>query len=246
MTSLTSLWSKLGWQQWRLKHSDHLKTHSVSRIWCWIMRSFKNDQALIQFWINCWLKSRLTLKHGWRLTVDDWRITVELLFPHRTGALGAPFCVTYQKQGVPYHSTAWDKNTVDGWRLTDIGWTPELLFPQRTGALKGAVLWDTQHWRRRILVLSNELSIITLLAWVMARRTRMVGWRWRFMMVVSNTLLRKQSTFQRVSPCPYSGGWSPLPWFLVSWTSSCHCLYNHLPHQVKRERHYKVYTRTSA
>ena len=23
-------------------------------------------------------------------------------------------------------------------------------------------------------------------------------------------------------------------------------LYNHLPHQVKRERHYKVYTRTSA
>ena len=29
------------------------------------------------------------------------------------------------------------------------------------------------------------------------------------------------------------------------WTS-CQCLYNHLPHQVKRERHYKVYTRTSA
>ena len=118
MTSLASLWSKLGWQHWRLKHLDHLKTHSVSRIWCWIMRSFKNDQALIQFWINCWLKSRLTLKHGWRLTVDDWRITVELLFPHRTGALGAPFCVTYQKQGVPYHSTAWDKNTVDGWRIS--------------------------------------------------------------------------------------------------------------------------------
>ena len=35
------------------------------------------------------------------------------------------------------------------------------------------------------------------------------------------------------------------PWLLVSWTS-CQCLYNHLPHQVKRERHYKVYTRTSA
>ena len=49
-----------------------LETHSVSRIWCWIMRSFKNDQALIQFWINCWLQSRLTLKHGWRLTDNGW------------------------------------------------------------------------------------------------------------------------------------------------------------------------------
>ena len=37
---------------------------------------------------------------------------------HRTGALGAPFCVTYQKQRAPYHSTAWDKNTVDGWRIS--------------------------------------------------------------------------------------------------------------------------------
>ena len=24
-----SLWSKLGWRHWRLKHLDHLKTHSV-------------------------------------------------------------------------------------------------------------------------------------------------------------------------------------------------------------------------
>ena len=40
-------------------------------------------------------------------------------------------------------------------------------------------------------------------------------------------------------------GSAALPWFLVYWTS-CQCLYNHLPHQVKRERHYKVYTRTSA
>ena len=77
-----SLWSKLGWQHFWLKHLNHLKTHSVLRNWCWTTRSFKNDQALIQFWINCWLQSRLTLKHGWRLRVD-----VELLFPQRTGVL---------------------------------------------------------------------------------------------------------------------------------------------------------------
>ena len=36
------------------------------------------------------------------------------------------------------------------------------------------------------------------------------------------------------------------PWFLVSRTVA-NALYNHLiPHQVKRERHYKVYNRTSA
>ena len=72
MISLKSLWSKLGWRHWRLKHLDHLKTHSVLRIWCWIMRSIKNDQALIQFWINCWLQSRLTHKHGWWLTDNGW------------------------------------------------------------------------------------------------------------------------------------------------------------------------------
>ena len=149
--SLKSLWSKLGWRHWRLKHLDHLKTHSVLRSWCWTMRLYKNDQAIIQLWINFWLQSRLTLKHGWRLTADGWRITVELLLPQRRGVLGEPFCLTYQKQWAFYHTTEWDKK--QGWRLTDIGWTPELLFPQRTGALKGAVLCD--KW-------GSELPIIAL------------------------------------------------------------------------------------
>ena len=167
-----SLWSKLGWL---LKHLDHLKTHSVSRIWCWIMRSFKNDQALIQFWINCWLQSRLTLKHGWRLTDNGWAPV-----PHRTGALGAPFCVTYLKQWVPYHSTAWDKNTVADWRisvelLNSCSHREQGLWKEPFCETHKAVGFQSYHWRRRILVLSNELFIITLLAWVMARRTRMVG-----------------------------------------------------------------------
>ena len=68
------------------------------------------------------LQSRLTHKQFY--TVDSWRITVELLFPQRTGALREPFCVTHQKQGGLYHTTAWDKNTIDGDGLTDFGWTP--------------------------------------------------------------------------------------------------------------------------
>ena len=71
------------------------------------------------------------------------------------------------------------------------------------------------------------------------------------MMVVSNTLLRKQSTSQK-------GQSLPLLWWLVAQTAVSlrfsspalvPCLLDflpkHLPHQVKRERHYKVYTRTS-
>ena len=52
----------------------------------------------------------------------------------------------------------------------------------------------------------------------------------------------------------YSGGWSLERLFLYGSAALVPCLpdlfanalYNHLPHQVKRERHYKVYTRTSA
>ena len=49
-------------------------TQCFIRISCWIMRSFKNDRAQIQFWINCWLQSRLTHKHGWRLTNNGWTL----------------------------------------------------------------------------------------------------------------------------------------------------------------------------
>ena len=91
------------------------------------------------------------------------------------------------------------------------------------------------YCKSRSLVLSNELFIITLLAWVMARRTRMVGQRWRFNDGETS-----------------SGGWSlklvygPAALrFLVSRTYVANASYNHLPHQVERERHYKVYTKTS-
>ena len=51
-----------------------------------------------------------------------------------------------------------------------------------------------------------------------------------------------------------SGGWSLKRLFLYGSAALIPCLpdllanalYNHLPHQVKRERHYKVYIRTTA
>ena len=110
------------------------------------MRSFKNDQALIQFWINCWLQSRLTLNHGWRLTDNGWApVPTE-----NRGSGGAVLCDIPKAVSSLSHHCMKQKH---GWRLTDIGWAPQLLFPQRTGALKGAVLWDT--W-------GSELSIIAL------------------------------------------------------------------------------------
>ena len=152
-----------------------------------------------------------------------------------------------------------------GWRLTDIGWTPELLFPQRTGALKGAALLDT--WGSGLSIIALKETDSGLKQWALYHYIASLGdgtadtdgwltmtvhgsWWW-----FQTHCSESRAHLKRVSPCPYSGGWSlkrlflygsgALPWFLVSWTS-CQCLYNHLPHQVKRERHYKVYTRTSA
>ena len=75
------------------------------------------------------------------------------------------------------------------------------------------------------------------------------------MMVVSNKLLKNQSTSQKGQSLPFplvagrSSGcfyMAQKSWFLVTRTYVADALYNHLPHQVKRERHYKVYTRTIA
>ena len=129
-----SLWSKLGWRHWWLKHLDPLKTQSVLRNWCRTMRSFKNDQALIQFWINCWLQSRQGRTHGWRLAVDGKRLSS---CSHREQGPWELFCVTYKSSELSIIPLPDTKNTVDGWRISD-----ELLFTQRTGALKGAVLCD--------------------------------------------------------------------------------------------------------
>ena len=72
------------------------------------MISFKNDQALIQFWINCWLQSRLT-----RLTDNGWA-------PVPTENRGRSVWHTKSSELsiTPLHET---KNTVlltvDGYRL---------------------------------------------------------------------------------------------------------------------------------
>ena len=102
-----SPWAKLGWQHWRLKHLDHLKTHGVLRICCWIMRAFKKDRTQIHFWISCWLKSRLTHKHGYRLNSCSHR---------EQGLWEEPFCVTYQSSKL-YYSTAGGGYGLKQWAL---------------------------------------------------------------------------------------------------------------------------------
>ena len=102
--------------------------NSVLRNWCWTMRSFKNNQALIQFWINCWLQSRLTLKHGWRLMDKGWAP-----IPTENRGSGEPFCVT------PLHET---KNTVDGYRLNS--WTP--VPTESRGSERSRIVWHMRQW----------------------------------------------------------------------------------------------------
>ena len=147
-----SLWIKLGWRHWRLKHLNHFITHSVLRNWCWTMILFKNDQALIQFWINCWLQTRLTHKHGWRKTV-------ELLFPQRTEALGGAVLCDIPKavSFLLYHCMR--RKT----QLTDIDWAPEFQLPQRTGALKGDVLCDI--WGRELFIIALQEAESGLKQW---------------------------------------------------------------------------------
>ena len=150
-----------------------------------------------------------------------------------------------------------------GWRLTDIGWTPELLFPQRTGALKGAVLWDT--WGSGLSIIALQEALSGLKQWALYHYIASLGDGtadtdgWLTMTVHDGGFKHTAQKAEHIAKgsvlALYSGGWSlkrlflygsaALPWFLVSWTS-CQCLYNHLPHHVKRERHYKVYTRNSA
>ena len=117
-----------------------LENTSVLRIWCWILRSLKNDRGQKH---NsgpiAGLQSRLTHKHG-------WRITVEVMFPQRTRAPREPFWVIYQKQWALSDDISISIIPIMGQKtwLTDIGWT---LFPQRTGDLKGAVMCDiSKQW----------------------------------------------------------------------------------------------------
>ena len=70
MTSVVSLWSKIGRQLWRLKHLDHLKTHSVLRIWCWI---FNHEIVQKQSGSNTILDQSLAaIQTRLRLTDNGW------------------------------------------------------------------------------------------------------------------------------------------------------------------------------
>ena len=80
-------------------------------------------------------------------------------------------------------------------RLTDIGWTSELLSPQRTGALKGAVLCDI--WGSDL----KQWALYHYIASLGDGTADADGWL--KMTVVSNTLLRGQSTSQKGQSLPF-------------------------------------------
>ena len=146
-----------------------------------------------QFWINCWLQSRLTHKHGWRLMVDGYRLNS---CSHREqGLWEEPFCVTYQ-----------------------------------SSELYIIALLEAD------LVLSNELFIITLLAWVMARRTRMIGWRCRFEDGgFKHTAQKLEHTTKGSVLDVSSGGWSLKRLFLYG-SAALHNLASALALRASRRR----------
>ena len=97
-------------------------------------------------------------------------------------------------------------------------------------ASQSQAYYNTWNWERGKYDV-NHLHILTCEGAV--SRVSSVGQSLLFTMVAG----RSNGCFFMVQqPCP--GSLSP--------GLSCQCLYNHLSHQVKRERHYKVYTRTSA
>ena len=112
------------------------------------MLNQENDQALKQFWINCCLQSRLTLKHGWRLTVDGWRLSS---CSHIEQGLWGRRSVWHTKSSdlsiTPLHETK-TRVTVDGYRLNS--WTP---VPTENRGSERSRLCDT--W-------GSELFIIAL------------------------------------------------------------------------------------
>ena len=122
MISLGSLWSRLHveWQHWRLKHIDHLKTQCF-RVCCWIIRSFKNDRVKYNS------VSIADCNPDWRIdTVDGWRMSAELLFPQRAGALRRAVFCDISNQWALYHRTAGDGSGLKQWALShyiaSLGW----------------------------------------------------------------------------------------------------------------------------
>ena len=234
-----------------------MKTHSVLRNWCWSMRSFKNDQALIQFWINCWLQSRLTHKHGWRLTDNGWTpVSTE-----NRGSGGAVLCDIPKAVSSLSHHCMRKKHgwwlTVDGYRLNS--WTPVPTEDRE----ERAVLCDTWSSELSIIVLQEvesglkQCALFHFIASLGDGTADTDGWLkmtvqcWWFQTRCSES----RAYLKRVKPCPFL--WWPVAQTAVSLHGStalfpclpdllANTLYNHLPHQVKRERHYKVCNRTSA
>ena len=159
-----------------------------------------------------------------------WRITVELLFPQRTGALREPLCVPYQSSElsiIPLHET--EKNTVDGCPSKSCShreqgiWEEPFCVTYQSSQLYIVALQEAESG------LYNSSLSFTLLAYVMARRTRMVGWRWRFNDDGFKHIAYKSEHISKYSVLALSsGGWSlkQQPWFLVSLTYVANALYN--------------------
>ena len=224
-----SLWSKLGWRHWLLKHLDHLKTHSALRIWCWIMRSFKNDRAQTQFWTNCWLQSRLTHKHGWRLTDNGCA-------PIPTANQGSERAVLSDipkaMSSLSYHCMRRKTRlTADGYRLNSCSHREQGLSVWREPFCVAyqikAVSSISSQCKRRSLVLSNELLIISLhcqLGWWHGGRVWLVAQRAVTIWFSSLGSLSPRLTCLR-----------------------CQCFVKSpISPGENREALYKVYTRTSA
>ena len=106
------------------------------------MRSFKNDEALIPFWINCWLQSTLTPKQGWRLTDDGWApVPTE-----NRGSGGAVLCdIPKAVSSLSHHCT------VDGWRisvelLNSCSHREQTVPTENMGSERSRLVWHMRQW----------------------------------------------------------------------------------------------------
>ena len=135
-------------------------------------------------------------------------------------------------------------NTVDGWRLTDNGWTPAPT--TNRGSERSRFVWHIKtvnclsyHCRRRSLVLSDVLYLYIASLGDCTAETDVwlkitVQWCWFHTHCSETEHISKWSVLVLSS-----GGWSlkqQQHLFLVSRIYVVNALYNHLPHQVPYSR----------
>ena len=189
-----------------------------------------------------------------RLTDNGW-----LPVPtENRGSGGAVLCdIPKSMNSLWYHYT----RQKHGWMLTDIGWTA--VPTENSGSEGSRFVW---HITYKFYIIALQEAGSGLNQWALYHYITSLGdgtadadgwlkmtvqWWW-FQTHCSGI----RAHLKRVSPCTFlwwlvaqtavSVWFMQQPWFLVSRTYVANALYNHLPHQVKRERHYKLYTRTSA